>query len=222
MGVAGKSPHTSTSSDPYAMTHAHANARLEALSDGVFAIAMTLLILDVRLPSTAGMASTSELWRALQQLAPSVFAFVLSFGVILITWVNHRATLELVGDSSASFLYANGFLLLTVVSLPFSTGLLGAFLWTDHAAPAVVLYDAVLAVQAIGWILVDGTALKNHLTTDERATATLREGRRNGFFAFALYGLLAVTALWFPVAVAIVTTVSWIFWLVLGLRMKHA
>jgi uncharacterized membrane protein len=204
------------------MAHAHPNARLEALSDGVFAIAMTLLILDVRLPSTAGVASTAELWRSLLQLAPSVFAFVLSFGVILITWVNHHATLELVKDSSASFLYANGFLLLTVVSLPFPTGLLGAFLWTDHAAPAVVLYDGVLALQAIGWILVDGAAVSGRLAGNEQAVATLRGGRRNGYFAFALYGLLAVAAWWVPVAVAVVTTVSWIFWLVLGIRMRRA
>jgi uncharacterized membrane protein len=204
------------------MTEAHANARLEALCDGVFAIAMTLLILDVKLPSTENIASTSELWRALQHLAPSIFAFVLSFGIILITWVNHHAIMKLVNNTTASFIYANGFLLLTVVALPFPAGLLGAFLGTDHAAPAVVLYNAVLAVQAISWILVSGAALKNRLTTDERSTATMRERNRNGYSAFTLYALLAITALWFPLAIALVTTLSWIFWLVLGIRMKHA
>jgi uncharacterized membrane protein len=195
---------------------------LEALSDGVFAIAMTLLILDVRLPSMERIAGTAELWRALQHLAPSVFAFVLSFGIILITWVNHHATLALVNNSSASFRYANGFLLLTVVAVPFPAGLLGAFLLTDHASPAVVLYNAVLAFQAIGWILVNGTALKDDLTTGVGAASTIRDGKRNGYVAFALYALLAITALWFPLAVAAITTVSWIFWLVLGIRMKHA
>lgn len=204
------------------MTPAHANARLEALCDGVFAIALTLLILDVKLPSTEGIASTSELWRALQHLAPSVFAFVLSFGIILITWVNHHAAMKLVNNTSASFIYANGFLLLTVVSIPFTAGLLGAFLWTDHASPAVVLYNAVLAVQAIGWILVTGAALKNNLTTDERSTSKMRDNKRNGYFAFTLYSLFAVAALWFPLAAAIVTTASWIFWLVLGIRMRRA
>jgi uncharacterized membrane protein len=210
------------SNNRHGMTQPHANARLEALCDGVFAIALTLLILDVKLPSTERVASTSELWRALQDLTPAIFAFVLSFCVILITWVNHHATLRLVNNSSASFIYANGFLLLTVVSLPFPTRLLGDFLWTDHAAPAVVLYNAVLAVQAIAWILVDGAALKSHLTSDERATATLREGNRNGYVAFAFYAVLAVTAFWFPRAIAIVTTLSWIFWLALGIRMKRA
>jgi len=204
------------------MAEANVNSRLEAFCDGVFAIALTLLILEVRLPSTESIGSTAELWRALQRLSPSLFAFVLSFGVILITWVNHHATLKLVKKSSVSFIYANGFLLLTVVLIPFPTGLLGEFLLTDHAGPAVVLYDGVLAAVAIGWILLTGTALENHLARDESAALTLTENRRHGYFAFALYSIFAITALWFPMAMAIVTTASWIFWLVLGIRMKHA
>jgi len=204
----------------HATAPAHANARLEALCDGVFAIAMTLLILDVRIAAPDTIGSTSDLWGALRHLLPAVFAFVLSFAVILITWVNHHAFMKLVGGSSASFIYANGFLLLTVVSLPFPAALMGEFLGTDHAAPAVVIYNAVLALVAVGWILVSGAVLKGRLTVDEKAATTIRGNNRNGYFAFLLYSLLAVMALWFPVAVAVVTTVSWMFWLLLGIRMK--
>jgi uncharacterized membrane protein len=200
---------------------AHANARLEAFCDGVFAIALTLLIIDIKAPPGNAIASTSEFWLALRHLTPSVFAFVLSFGIILITWVNHHGTLKLIHKSSASFIYANGLLLLTVVFTPFPTSLLGEFLLTDHVAPAVVLYNAVLAVQAIGWILVTGTALKNNLYDDEREPPKLRENNKNGYFALVFYSLLAVAALWFPLTAAAVTTVSWIFWLVLSIRLRH-
>ena len=151
----------------HAMAETGVNTRLEAFCDGVFAIALTLLIIDIKLPSTERIGSNAELWRALLHLAPSVFAFLLSFVIILITWVNHHATLSLIHRSSAPFIYANGLLLLTVVFIPFPTALLGEFLWTDHAAPAVVFTDAVLAVQAIGWIVVTGTALKGQLITDD-------------------------------------------------------
>lgn len=204
------------------MAEAPANARLEAFSDGVFAIALTLLIIDIRLPAMESIGSTPELWRALQHLAPSFFAFLLSFGIILITWVNHHGTIKLVHRSSSSFIYANGFLLLTVVVTPFPTSLLGAFVWTDHAAPAVVIYDSVLAAQAIGWVLISGAALKDHLVDEGRATSTMRAHRRNGYGAVALYALLALAALWFPIACAVVTTATWIFWLSLSLRTKAA
>jgi uncharacterized membrane protein len=203
------------------VTEPQSNARLEAFCDGVFAIAITLLVIDLRLESPDAIASTREFWLALQHLLPSVFAFLLSFVIILITWVNHHAALKLVRGSSAAFKYANGLLLLTVAFIPFPTSLLGSLLWTDHAGPAVVLYNAVLAVQAIAWIVVTGTALEGGLVAEGAATATLRQNGRHGYAALGLYSLLAVLAGWFPFLVAIVTTVSWLFWLALGIRMNR-
>ena len=75
---------------------------------------------------------------------------------------------------------------------------------------------------AIGWILVTGAALRDRLTTDEAAAATVRKSRPSAYYAFLLYSLLAVTALWFPLSSAAVTTVTWLFWLVLSIRLKHA
>jgi uncharacterized membrane protein len=95
------------------MAETDTNSRLEAFCDGVFAIALTLLVIDIRIPSSESISTTNDLWLALKHLAPSIFTFMLSFAVILITWVNHHAALRLVNRSSASFLYANGFLLLT-------------------------------------------------------------------------------------------------------------
>ena len=198
------------------------DSRLEAFCDGVFAFALTLLIVDVRVASPETIHNTSDFWRALQHITPSVFAFVLSFGIILITWVNHHAALKLVNKSTASFIYANGFMLLTVVLMPFPTSLLGEFLLTDHAAPAVVLYDSAIALQSLAWIMLCRVALGNQLTKDEQSVVTTRENLRNGFFAFVLYSLLAIVAFWLPLPVAIITTLSWIFWLVLSVRMKHA
>jgi len=199
----------------------HPNLRLEALCDAVFAIAMTLLILDVRLSPLDDLDRSAEVWRELRLLAPSAFAFLLSFGVIFITWVNHHAVMRLVNNTSAAFIYANGFLFLTVVAIPFAAGFLGESLWTDHAAPAVVVYNAILAAVAVGWILVTGAALRGRLTIDEHAATTMSRNGRHGYFAVAFYSLLAVAAVWLPIPVAIVTTLSWIFWLVLGIRMKH-
>jgi uncharacterized membrane protein len=202
------------------MADKNPNSRLEAFCDGVFAIAITLLVIDIRIPPTAEVESTTDLWRQLMHLVPAVLAFVLSFSVILITWVNHHAALKLIDKSSPAFIYANGFLLLTVAFIPFPTALLGEYVVSDHASPVVILYDAVLAVQAAAWVLVCKAVLANDLARDAKAAETIRMNGRYGYFAFALYSLFAIAALWSPLAVAGITAATWIFWLVLGIRMR--
>jgi uncharacterized membrane protein len=194
------------------------NSRLETFCDGVFAIALTLLVIDIKVPASHAIGTTRELWLALRHLVPSVLVFVLSFVIVLITWVNHHAAFRLVNRSSAAFIYANGFLLLTVVFMPFPTALVGEYLLTDHVAPAVVIYNAVTAVQAAGWILVSGAAMRGGLTKDEKSASVMRNNRRNGYFALVVYSLLALIAIWFPLGIAIVTTMLWMYWLTLGLR----
>lgn len=203
------------------MAEANINSRLEAFCDGVFAIAITLLVIDIRIPATAKINNTADLWLALKHIAPSIFTFLLSFGVILITWVNHHNHLRLINKSSGSFLYANGFLLLTVAFIPFPTSLMGDYLFTDHAAPAVILYNAVLTLQAIGWVLISQTAFKNKLAKSEKANLDIHKNGKFGYFAFGLYGLCTVLAIWFPLAIALFTTLSWIFWLLFGINIKH-
>lgn len=203
------------------MAESNPNSRLEAFCDGVFAIALTLLIIDIKIPATAGINNAADFWLALKHIAPSVLAFILSFAIILITWVNHHAAFKLANKSSPSFIYANGWLLLTVVFLPFPTSLMGEYILTDHASPAVVLYNSVLALQAIGWILMGSTALKNHLYKSEKAAGITRENTRYAYFAFTLYSLFAIAAFWFPLTIAIATTLTWIFWLILGINIKH-
>jgi uncharacterized membrane protein len=90
------------------MTESNSNSRLEAFCDGVFAIALTLLIIDIKISSSENIKTTNDLWISLKHLLPSIFAFLLSFAIIFITWVNHHAALKLVNKSSSAFIYANG------------------------------------------------------------------------------------------------------------------
>src|SRR5262245_11825470 len=195
------------------------NARLETFCDGVFAIALTLLIIDVRIPAGTEMGTSADLWLALKHLLPSVFAFILSFGIIFIGWVNHHEALRLVDKSSHPFIYANGLLLLGVVFVPFPTALLGENLLTPHASPAVVLYCATGAFMAIGWALVNAAALgPPPLTRDAQATLKLRKGARNAWFAIVFYTVCAIVAVWQPLAIAVIITVMWLYWVVYGIR----
>jgi len=197
------------------------NSRLEAFCDGVFAIALTLLIIDIRLPSSASILTTYEFWLALKSIVPSVLSFLLSFAIIFITWVNHHEALKLVNKSSPAFVYGNGLLLLGIVFIPFPTALLGDYITTDHAAPAVVLYSAVCAFQAIGWNALTRAAITAPpLTKDERSMVAMLRNHRYSYFAFVLYSVLAVLALWFPQAIAISISLIWILWFILSITMN--
>ena len=200
------------------MADTNPNARFETFCDGVFAIALTLLVIEIKVPKPEEIDSTQRLWLELKHLGPLFFAFVLSFAIILITWVNHHRFFKLVNKSSGSFVYANGFLLLTVVFMPFPTALVGEYLMTDHAAPAVVIYNSVTAVQAIGWILVSGAVLRGRLAKDEKSFGRVRDAYRNGYVAFGVYALLALLAIWFPLTIAVLTTILWTYWLTFSLR----
>jgi uncharacterized membrane protein len=103
------------------MSDANPLSRIEAFSDGVFAIAATLLVVEIRVPSIGIHSAPGELWRGLADLWPSYVAFVISFGSILIIWVNHHSALGQLTGTSNAFKYANGLLLLTVTFLPFPT-----------------------------------------------------------------------------------------------------
>lgn len=201
------------------MADTHQNDRLEAFCDGVFAIAITLLIIDVGLPATQAIRTTAEFWNALLKITPQIYAFVLSFVVIFIGWANHHNVLKLVEKSSPRFIYANGFLLLTIVLVPFPTNLLGEYILTDHAAPAVVIYNVVFALQAVGWVLMSRSAVAGHLCRGEVAERRLRDTTRNATFGFVVYTFLAVLAVWLPQITAALTTLLWLFWLVVGIRL---
>jgi uncharacterized membrane protein len=195
------------------------NLRLETFCDGVFAIALTLLIIDVRIPATTAIGTSADLWLALRHLLPSVFAFVLSFGIIFIGWVNHHEAMRLVEKSSHPFIYANGVLMLGVVFVPFPTALLGENLLTSHASPAVVLYSATGALMAVGWALVSWTALNPEpLTRNPHATSRMRKGATSAYFAIAFYTSCAIVAVWLPLAIAVVITLMWLYWVIYGIR----
>src|ERR1035437_1557916 len=103
------------------MSEINPNSRLEAFCDGVFAIALTLLIIEIKVPSIENVHSKEELWKAFAHEWPSWMAFLLSFITILICWVNHSHAFKLIDKSSTKFTYANGFLLLSIIILPFPT-----------------------------------------------------------------------------------------------------
>jgi uncharacterized membrane protein len=124
--------------------------------------------------------------------------------------------------STPAFIYANIFLLLTVVIIPFPTALLAEFCFTKAAAPSVVLYSLAILLTNIGWILIARAALAHDsLAKGEAAKAMIKEMLRQGQMAFFLYSACSILAFWVPLLVAISISLTLLVWLVLGLRYKQ-
>src|SRR5262245_6678717 len=125
--------------------------RIEAFSDAVFAIACTLLVIEIGVPHVEDVLRPGALWPALQAVWPSFVAFLISFASLLIAWANHHRALKVVVRSSGAFLYANGFLLLTITFMPFPTAVLAQYISTPQANIATVFYSAACLMMNVGF-----------------------------------------------------------------------
>jgi uncharacterized membrane protein len=101
--------------------------RLAALSDGVFAVAMTLLVLDLRLPATDAVHSEQGLWRALVALSPQLLMYLMSFITLGIFWVGQQTQLNHLSRSDRNLSWSQPAFLMAVTLMPFSTRLLAEF-----------------------------------------------------------------------------------------------
>jgi uncharacterized membrane protein len=124
---------------------------VEALSDGVFAIVITLLVLEMRVPHVDGPASVDALARALLALLPKFLAWVVSFVTVCVIWVNHHRLFRQVTRIDHVLFWRNANLLLWTSFIPFPTALLGDYPGNPLAAS---LYGAVMALMALAFVFL--------------------------------------------------------------------
>jgi uncharacterized membrane protein len=132
-------------------------SRTEAFSDGVFAIAATLLIIEVHVPTPEDVVRAGSLWHALGAQWTSYAAYAVSFAVIGIMWVNHHATFDRVAHVDRTLLFLNLLVLGLVAFIPFPTALLATFLRsgnTVEARTSAVAYSLVMLLTAVAFVAV--------------------------------------------------------------------
>jgi len=149
-------------------------ARVEAFSDGVFGIAMTLLVIEIKVPGHEQVAAQG-LAHALVALWPSYLAFLTSFATILVIWVHHHWVLAMITKNDHPFLYWNGLLLLFVTFVPFPTALLAEYLLHPEGRIAANLYTGTflaisLAFDAL-WRHASARLLSADAKRDKRGEA---------------------------------------------------
>ena len=164
--------------------------RIEALTDGIFAVAMTLLVLDLKLPQTLTGIDDAGLREALIALLPKLESYVISFLVLCIFWLGHHRLMHLVRGVDHLFLWRNLAFILFITFVPFTTSLMGEHRDLDDAP---LVYGFNLALILVAQFLMWRRALFHLMElAPEEAAARWQAVRNRYLFAF---GVVAVAVM---------------------------
>jgi uncharacterized membrane protein len=184
--------------------------RLETFSDGVFAIAATLLVLEF----SVGDAPGSQLGHELLHLWPSYLAYVTSFLTIGIIWINHHHCVDTLARCDRTFLFLNLMLLLTVGFLPFPTKLVAQYLQQPGEQAAVYAYDATFVVMSIVYnVWWRYASSGRRLIADNVPDSTVQAISRAFNPGVPMYAFVFLVAVFSPLASVILTLAIAAFYL---------
>jgi uncharacterized membrane protein len=175
--------------------------RLEAFSDGVIAIIITIMVLEMKVPHTDSLI-------AIERLIPVFTSYILSFTYIGIYWTNHHHMLHAVRSVNGAILWANLHLLFWLSLIPFVTGLMGENHFTTLP---VALYGVVLFMNAIAYTILSRLLIRHHGKDSVLATAVGNDTK--GKISVALYlTAIAVSWInsWISMALYVVVAAMWV------------
>jgi uncharacterized membrane protein len=200
-------------SEPYNRFSGQSVERLTALTDGLFAVAMTLLVLDLRVPaSEAGSVfSNHTLWDALLRLGPSFAAYVLSFTMLGTFWLAQHTLLTILGRSDRTLTWIHLGFLFVVTLLPFSAALLAEF---HSLRLAVGAYWLNILLLGLGLEWSSRYGRRAFLADGDAALSRLATFRRRIQLAQVLYALAALLCLLSTVASIVALAVVQLYFIV--------
>jgi len=168
--------------------------RVEAFSDGIFAILVTLLILEIRVPHIDNLNSAPELLGSIRALTPKFISWVISFLTICIIWMNHHRLFEMFKGINVGLFWLNVHVLLWVCFVPFPTALIGDY---PHNPLAVAFYGLVMFFIGIAFVLTRLYGLKNkELLKETVSIETYKRGITFSFIFGPVFYLVGAVLSW--------------------------
>ena len=184
-------------------------SRIEAFSDGVIAIIVTLLIFEIRVPALTDL-SNPGVFTALLGLAPKFISFAVSFFTVAIFWVNHHHFFSRVTHSNWKLLWYNNLLLFWLAVVPFTTAFIG-----DHPTQPVVvsIYALTLCLAGLGFTLMGSYVFfKSNLMLESVPMSERQREWRRSWLGVGLYGLASLLAfVWVYAALIIVAVIPFLY-----------
>jgi len=177
-------------------------SRVEAFSDGVLAIIITLLVLEIKIPELHDPTSLEEALRALFHLMPRFIGFLLSFAFVAVFWINHHRFFTLVPRVDWALLWLNNLLLLFLCFIPFPTGFIGE---NPRNPIALILFAFAFMSAGIVFNCMWRYAHRNGLVSEQVPDELIHKAIRRGLIGPVLYFLGGMMSFVLPV-------LSWILY----------
>lgn len=183
--------------------------RIEAFSDSVMAIIVTVLVFELEVRRIPGPTST-QLWDELWALAPKLASFAISFFTVAIFWVNHHHFMHQIDETDWPLLWLNNLLLFWLATVPFTTGFLGDY---PRESVAVGVYAFSLGMAALAFTMMGGYALlKAELVSSSVPIAERRrEWRRSVWGTGAYLAAAGLAFVWVYAALAIIVVIPFAY-----------
>lgn len=150
--------------------------RLEAFSDGVFAIIITIMVLEIKIPHGVD-------WDVLKPLLPALLSYILSFTYVGIYWGNHHHMVHAVKHVTPSIIWGNMSLLFCLSLIPFATGWMGE---NHFATNTIILYAVLLLFCGFTYAILQASIEKNNPLAPDLKKAFIKM-RRKGFYSVGAY-----------------------------------
>lgn len=193
-------------------------ARIEAFSDGVLAIVITLLVLEIRVPELSADLVSSELAHRLWEMTPKFVGFITSFLVVGVYWVAHHNVFHYIARSDQVLPWLNLLTLMCICFIPFPTALIGEY---PRSTIAVALYGGTLTICAIAFNILWWYVSRDYRLLNQNLSSQLVKRITRDYFLGIFPYLIAFVLAFFNSQISIflyiATTLTYVF-----LNSRHA
>jgi uncharacterized membrane protein len=186
-------------------------SRLEAFSDGVLAIIITIMVLELKIPHGDTLAD-------LQPLVNVFISYVMSFIFIGIYWGNHHHLLNTVHHVNSKIIWSNMHLLFWLSVVPFSTGWMGE---NHFGRMPMVVYGINLLCCAIAYYILH-QVIMSHYTHSTKLIEALKKQKKKGMLSLVLYILTIISAFFYPVISVILIAATAVLWIIPDKNIENA
>ena len=187
--------------------------RLEALSDGIFGVAITLLAIEIGIKEYDG-ANNFNLWEKIIERWPEYFSYFNSFATVLLVWMGHNKIFKQLRSANQGIILLNGLVLLVVVLFPYPTKTVGTFIGTNAENTAVAFYAAFTGSITVSMLLLNLYILRNErlLLNPGKSIPWLKGMIKGQVIGIVSYGIITGLAFYFSRVAIVLTFFMWVFW----------